>query len=109
MLRWCCFVASAQVEGKQDLAVAKDKNREVYDFLATAAAKFGMGFWKPGSGIIHQVSLQRRQAGDNRQCEGAIDGSVEKNQCGSTAFPIVVARLSASRSFWRTMLSPVVS
>ena len=40
------------------MSVAKDKNREVYDFLATAAAKFGMGFWKPGSGIIHQIVLE---------------------------------------------------
>lgn len=34
----------------------QDINREVYDFLATVSAKYGVGFWKPGSGIIHQVS-----------------------------------------------------
>lgn len=34
---------------------AKISNKEVYDFLATAGAKYGVGFWKPGSGIIHQV------------------------------------------------------
>ena len=33
----------------------QDVNKEVYDFLATAGAKYGVGFWKPGSGIIHQV------------------------------------------------------
>ena len=79
LLCWCCFVAAAQVEGKQDLAVAKDKNREVYDFLATAAAKFGMGFWKPGSGIIHQVSFERRQACDRRQCEGRRSMEARRN------------------------------
>jgi aconitate hydratase len=41
-----------------DLATASDRNREVYDFLATAGAKFGIGFWKPGSGIIHQIVLE---------------------------------------------------
>ena len=35
-----------------------DENREVYDFLRSAAARYGMGFWKPGSGIIHQVVLE---------------------------------------------------
>ena len=35
----------------------QDINKEVYNFLATAAAKFGVGFWKPGSGIIHQVII----------------------------------------------------
>ena len=34
----------------------QDNNKEVYDFLASAAAKYGLGFWRPGSGIIHQVS-----------------------------------------------------
>ena len=38
-----------------DLAAAKSQNKEVYEFLASAGAKFGMGFWRPGSGIIHQV------------------------------------------------------
>ena len=44
--------------GVSDLAVASDRNREVYDFLATAGAMFGIGFWKPGSGIIHQIVLE---------------------------------------------------
>ena len=41
--------------GVADLKHATVTNKEVYDFLATAGAKYGIGFWKPGSGIIHQV------------------------------------------------------
>ena len=41
--------------GVADLKYAVKTNVEVYDFLATAGAKYGVGFWKPGSGIIHQV------------------------------------------------------
>jgi len=41
-----------------DKAAALETNREVYDFLSTSAARYGMGFWKPGSGIIHQVVLE---------------------------------------------------
>lgn len=37
------------------LDVTQDINKEVYNFLASAGAKYGVGFWKPGSGIIHQV------------------------------------------------------
>merc|ERR1712127_1035398 len=41
-----------------DLKVANALNREVYNFLSTAGAKYGVGFWKPGSGIIHQIILE---------------------------------------------------
>ena len=41
--------------GVADLAHAKTNNKEVYDFLSSSAAKYGIGFWHPGSGIIHQV------------------------------------------------------
>jgi hypothetical protein len=41
-----------------DLDHAKSNNKEVYNFLATAGAKYGVGFWKPGSGIIHQIVLE---------------------------------------------------
>ena len=41
-----------------DLKHANSNNREVYNFLATAGAKYGVGFWKPGSGIIHQIVLE---------------------------------------------------
>ena len=41
--------------GVADLQHAITTNKEVYDFLSSAGAKYGIGFWKPGSGIIHQV------------------------------------------------------
>jgi aconitate hydratase len=53
----CDHLIAASTGGVEDLARAKDVNKEVYDFLATCSAKYGIGFWKPGSGIIHQVSL----------------------------------------------------
>ncbi|KAI0341014.1 aconitate hydratase [Trametopsis cervina] len=54
----CDHLIEAQVGGVKDLARAKDINKEVYDFLSTATAKYGLGFWKPGSGIIHQIILE---------------------------------------------------
>ncbi|MFA8449949.1 MAG: aconitate hydratase [Bacteroidales bacterium] len=48
----------AKVGAEKDLEVAKDVNKEVYDFLASVSNKYGIGFWKPGSGIIHQVVLE---------------------------------------------------
>jgi len=54
----CDHLIQAQIEGNQDLARAKDINAEVYNFLATSGAKYGVGFWKPGSGIIHQIILE---------------------------------------------------
>ncbi|MSV91007.1 MAG: aconitate hydratase, partial [Actinobacteria bacterium] len=54
----CDHLISARVDAKTDLAVANDGNREVYDFLRSVSAKYGIGFWKPGSGIIHQVVLE---------------------------------------------------
>ncbi|PFH47562.1 hypothetical protein AMATHDRAFT_67537 [Amanita thiersii Skay4041] len=54
----CDHLIEAQVGGVKDLARAQDINREVYDFLATGTAKYGLGFWKPGSGIIHQIILE---------------------------------------------------
>jgi len=54
----CDHLIQAQIEGNKDLARAKDINKEVYNFLATAGAKYGVGFWKPGSGIIHQIILE---------------------------------------------------
>jgi len=54
----CDHLIRAKVGALKDLAVAEDTNREVYDFLASASNKYGMGFWKPGSGIIHQVILE---------------------------------------------------
>lgn len=54
----CDHLIQAQVGGEKDLKRAIDINKEVYDFLATATAKYNMGFWKPGSGIIHQIVLE---------------------------------------------------
>jgi len=54
----CDHLIQAQIEGKKDLERAKDMNKEVYNFLATSGAKYGVGFWKPGSGIIHQIILE---------------------------------------------------
>ncbi|RKP06485.1 aconitase [Thamnocephalis sphaerospora] len=54
----CDHLIEAQIGGVKDLARAKDINKEVYDFLATASAKYGIGFWRPGSGIIHQIILE---------------------------------------------------
>ncbi|EYE91032.1 aconitate hydratase ACO1 [Aspergillus ruber CBS 135680] len=54
----CDHLIEAQVGGDQDLARANDINREVYDFLSTATGKYNIGFWKPGSGIIHQIVLE---------------------------------------------------
>ncbi|XP_042899077.1 aconitate hydratase, mitochondrial [Parasteatoda tepidariorum] len=54
----CDHLIEAQISGDKDLARAKDINKEVYRFLETAGAKYGVGFWKPGSGIIHQIILE---------------------------------------------------
>ena len=48
----------AKVNGVVDLAAANEKNAEVYNFLSSASKKFGLGFWKAGSGIIHQIVLE---------------------------------------------------
>jgi len=54
----CDHLIRAKVGAAQDLAVARNTNQEVYEFLASAGRKYGMGFWEPGSGIIHQVILE---------------------------------------------------
>ena len=54
----CDHLIRAEVGSKNDLLRAMDENREVYNFLASAAKKYGIGFWKPGAGIIHQVVLE---------------------------------------------------
>lgn len=55
----CDHLIQAHDGAAKDLAAAVDTNREVYDFLRTVSAKYGIGFWKPGSGIIHQVVLEQ--------------------------------------------------
>jgi aconitate hydratase len=54
----CDHLISAKVGARIDLGVAVDTNREVYDFLRSVSARYGIGFWGPGSGIIHQVVLE---------------------------------------------------
>jgi aconitate hydratase len=55
----CDHLIQARVDADTDLQVANDTNKEVYDFLSSVSAKYGLGFWKPGSGIIHQVVLEQ--------------------------------------------------
>ena len=55
----CDHLIQARVDGPTDLQAAEEVNREVYDFLRTVSAKYGIGFWRPGSGIIHQVLLEQ--------------------------------------------------
>lgn len=54
----CDHLIQAQVGAAEDLARANSENKEVYDFLESVSAKYGIGFWKPGAGIIHQVVLE---------------------------------------------------
>ncbi len=54
----CDHLIMAKDGSGKDLPVALDQNKEVYDFLRAVAMRYGMGFWKPGSGIIHQVVLE---------------------------------------------------
>lgn len=54
----CDHLIQAEGGAKKDLSQAHTDNREVYDFLSGVSAKHGIGFWKPGSGIIHQVVLE---------------------------------------------------
>lgn len=55
----CDHLVRAQSGSQSDLLRAIDENKEVYEFLRSSAAKYGIGFWKPGSGIIHQVVLEQ--------------------------------------------------
>ena len=54
----CDHLIRAESGGDADMAASLGKNSEVFDFLQTAAARYGCGFWKPGAGIIHQVVLE---------------------------------------------------
>ncbi len=54
----CDHLILAETGADEDLARANDENREVYDFLSTVSDKYGIGFWKPGAGIIHQIVLE---------------------------------------------------
>ena len=54
----CDHLIEARVAGDLDLPASLAENNEVYDFLKSAAAKYGAGFWAPGAGIIHQVNIE---------------------------------------------------
>lgn len=54
----CDHLIQAKLGAHPDLLRARDENKEVYDFLASVSNKYGIGFWKPGAGIIHQVVLE---------------------------------------------------
>jgi len=54
----CDHLITAEVGAIQDMVTALDKNKEVFDFLSTVSQKYGIGFWKPGAGIIHQIVLE---------------------------------------------------
>ena len=55
----CDHLIQAHKDGITDLLAAEQTNREVYEFLRSVSARYGIGFWKPGSGIIHQVVLEQ--------------------------------------------------
>jgi aconitate hydratase len=55
----CDHLIQAERGAGEDLATARITNREVYDFLRSVSARYGIGFWEPGSGIIHQVVLEQ--------------------------------------------------
>ncbi|WP_106523264.1 aconitate hydratase [Taibaiella chishuiensis] len=54
----CDHLIQAKVEAGKDLQIAVDSNKEVYDFLSSVSNRYGLGFWKAGAGIIHQVVLE---------------------------------------------------
>ncbi|MFM8838100.1 MAG: aconitase family protein, partial [Bacteroidota bacterium] len=54
----CDHLIQAKAGAATDLREAVDKNKEVYDFLSSVSDKYGIGFWKPGAGNIHQVILE---------------------------------------------------
>jgi len=54
----CDHLIQAKVDAVTDLARAKTQSNEVFDFLSSVSNKYGIGFWKPGAGIIHQVVLE---------------------------------------------------
>ncbi|MCU0431043.1 MAG: aconitate hydratase [Cytophagaceae bacterium] len=54
----CDHLITAKTGSSEDLKFAKEESKEVFDFLASVSNKYGIGFWKPGAGIIHQVVLE---------------------------------------------------
>jgi aconitate hydratase A / 2-methylisocitrate dehydratase len=90
----CDHLIQARTDGESDLRASLDESREVYDFLQTAAAKYGCGFWRPGAGIIHQVVLE------NYAFPGALIIGTDSHtpNAGGSAPALSV---SAARMRWR--------
>ena len=53
----CDHLIQAKIGATTDLKVATEQSKEVFDFLSSVSNKYGIGFWKPGAGIIHQIVL----------------------------------------------------
>jgi len=87
----CDHLIQARVGADADMAHALDVNSEVYDFLRTVSAKYGIGFWKPGSGIIHQVVLEQYAfpggmmigTDSHTPNAGGLGGCPSSSACGS--------------------------
>jgi aconitate hydratase len=75
----CDHLIQAKVGALADLKTANETNKEVYGFLASVSDKYGIGFWKPGAGIIHQVVLpgwdDDRDRFSYRECRRTWHGS----------------------------------
>jgi aconitate hydratase len=54
----CDHLITARTGAQEDLTIATTESKEVFDFLSSVSTKYGIGFWKPGAGIIHQVVLE---------------------------------------------------
>lgn len=54
----CDHLTKARLRGDLDLSASNRENKEIYDFLKSAAARYGIGFWAPGAGIMHQINLE---------------------------------------------------
>src|SRR5688572_9083917 len=54
----CDHLIRANAGADRDMQIAMSENKEVFDFLASASSRYGIGFWKPGAGIIHQIVLE---------------------------------------------------
>ena len=75
----CDHLIQAKVGATTDLQNAKTASGEVFSFLVTVSDKYGIGFWKPGAGIIHQVVLEKSNL--NRLCHRSDPGNYNQQYC----------------------------
>ena len=80
----CDHLVRAQTGAAADLARAIGENEEVYNFLRSSARKFGLGFWRPGSGIVHQVVLEN-YAFPDRKSTRLNSSHIQKSRMPSSA------------------------